>query len=244
MLCGKDFTITATGLLAFQPGITHPETPDVRRLADATPVLFETVDGPGEKPLYYMYRGVYFTADQSLFQKHQIRYDITVLLPGKMNREYIKTVGHVHPARATKAGSFPEYYEVLSGEAIYLLQRELTEGIEVLAIQAHTGDKVYIPPDFGHVTINPGREPLVMANLIEGNFSSLYGPLREKHGAPFYYVDLNGQGYFVKNPYYREPVTLKELNAAALPHPVTAVDAAKPLYEAMLTSPDSFDFLK
>lgn len=242
MLCDKDFTVAPNGLLSFRDGITHPAAPDVRKLTDATPVLFEKVDDSGERPLYYMYRDVHCTPDETLFCKHLIRYDLTVLLPGKIGREYIKTVGHFHPARTARKGSFPEYYEVLSGEAVYLLVRNLPDGVDVLAVHARAGDKVYIPPDHGHITINPGTVPLVMANLIESRFNSLYGPFREKHGAPFYYVELNGQGYFVKNKYYQEPLRLRELQAADLPQPVPETDCQS-LYEAMCTSPDCFDLL-
>ncbi|MDN5361726.1 MAG: glucose-6-phosphate isomerase, archaeal [Moorella sp. (in: firmicutes)] len=244
MLSGKHFTVETSGLLTFAPGVKAPE-PDVRRLADALPVLYAEVP-PSDRPLYYMYRGVYLDNDQELYQQHDIRYDLTVVLPGTIGKEYIKTVGHFHPLKPHSSETYPEYYEVLEGEAIYLFQKNNRSGDveEVMAIEAKKGDKVFIPPAYGHVTINPGDKPLVMANLIESHFSSLYGPFREKRGAAYYYLQgEDGKGDFVKNPRYQNSVALKLVAAPSLTQPVAAVKN-KSLYEAFVAEPEAFKLLK
>lgn len=244
MILGKHFTIEPSGLLTFAAGVLAPE-PDIRRLADALPVLYADVP-PSDRPLYYMYRGVCLENDRELYQQHDIRYDITVVLPGTIGKEYIKTVGHFHPLKPHSSETYPEYYEVLDGEAIYLFQKNNRSGDveEVMAVEAKKGDKVFIPPAYGHVTINPGNKPLVMANLIESHFASIYGPFREKRGAAYYYLEgEDSKGDFVKNPRYQNSAALKLVAAPSLTQPVSAVKN-KSLYEAFIAEPEAFKILK
>ncbi|WP_088552807.1 glucose-6-phosphate isomerase family protein [Calderihabitans maritimus] len=245
MIFGKDFGLTEEGQLVFYQEDIYEPKPAVRRLIDAGEVLFQTVP-LDDRPLYYMYRGVHWRQDREKFLQHDIRYDITVILPGLIGQEYIKTVGHFHPLKPQSSETYPEYYEVLSGEALYLLQKNNRRGEveEVLVVEAKKGDKVYIPPGYGHITINPGNEPLVMANLVEANFSSIYEPFAAKRGAAYYYIqNEKGQGEFVKNPYYQNSVALRMVAAPNLPQPTEAVKNAS-LYGAFIQQPEAFEFLK
>jgi len=99
---------------------------------------------------------------------------------------------------------------VLSGQARYIIQKAgATDGsIErALCIDAAEGDVVVMPPDFGHVTVNPGPEPLVMANWVASNFDSVYGDYKLRGGACAY---LLSTGELTTNPQYRDvpPVEL------------------------------------
>lgn len=244
MILGKDFTVEPNGLLSFAPEVSAPE-PDIRRLADAIPVLYAEVT-PTNQPLYYMYRGVCRKGDCELFEQHDIRYDITVILPGTIGKEYIKTVGHFHPLKPHSSETYPEYYEVIDSEAIYLLQKNNRSGEveEIMAVEAKKGDKVFIPSGYGHVTINPSNKPLIMANLIERNFSSIYGTMKDKHGAAYYYLEGdNGKGNYIKNTNYENSVGLKLIAAPSLEQPVSAVKN-KSLYEAFISEPEAFKILK
>jgi glucose-6-phosphate isomerase len=160
---------------------------DVRRLKDMKEMFLQTEEGLDV--LYYMFRGV------DLFDS--IRFDITVLLPGTVGKEYIKTKGHYHP------DSYPEVYEVIKGSALYLLQRseepyDLVD--DVIIVEAKAGDKVVIPPHYGHVTINSGEDVLIMSNLVSTMFSSIYEPYERKKGAA-YYITIDG---VVKNRNYEK----------------------------------------
>ncbi|MBC7347568.1 MAG: glucose-6-phosphate isomerase [Clostridia bacterium] len=245
MLLGVDFYLQASGLLAFAEGILAPE-PEVRRLADATAVLLDNVEPTGQ-PLYYMYRGVSHRDRAPLFDQQGIRFDLTVLVPGKIGREFVKTVGHFHALKPdAKDETFPEYYEVLSGEALYLLQKNSRSGDveEIIAVEAKKGDKVYVPPNYGHVTVNPGEDFLVMANLVAADFPSLYEPFRNKRGAAYYCIeDENGRTEFIRNPNYHNSVGLKLVPAPNLSQP-TEVVKNKTLYQAFLDHPEAFKFLR
>jgi len=236
------FFLNSNGLLSFAEDIVYPE-PDIRRLQEMRHVLFQGMDG--DTPLYYMYRGVFRQCDRDIFLSNNIRYDITVLVSGKIGREYVKTVGHFHPLKPNSSDTYPEYYEVLLGEAIYLLQKNSRSGDvdEIMAVEAQKGDKVYIPPNYGHVTINAGDTPLVMCNLIEKNFSSLYDPFGSKKGAAYYYIQGDSRkGEFVKNENYHNFVGLKLVAAPNLLQPVEGI-SNRTLYDAFINNPASFAIL-
>lgn len=245
MFLGKDFELQPNGMLKFAEHIIHPE-PDVRHFHDASNVFMDHEAKAENVPLYYMYRGVTVKDHLPLFRAAGIRYDLTIILPLRIGQEFNKTVGHFHPVKPNSSDTFPEYYEVLFGEALYILQKNSRSGEveEIMAVEAKKGDKVFIPSGYGHVTINPGETPLVMANLIESTFKSLYEPFAAKKGAAYYYIlNENGRGDFVKNPNYHNSVGLKILAAPNLPQPIS-VAREKTLYENFIAEPDIFSILK
>ena len=96
--------------------------PSVRTLDDMRCVLANP-DQSGNIPLYYMYRDLALTAgDRAYLREQNVRFDITVIPPGTVGGEYVKTKGHYHPLSPSGIG-YPELYQVLAGEALYHLQR-------------------------------------------------------------------------------------------------------------------------
>src|SRR5512137_2504958 len=107
-------------------------------------------------PLYFMYRDLARSGtDWQWLHEHRLRYDLTVIPPRDLCGEWIKTKGHYHPKNAAGVG-FPEIYEVFEGTAHYLLQSCTLD--DVVLIAANEGDLVIIPPDYGHITINPSSD--------------------------------------------------------------------------------------
>jgi len=146
-------------------------------------------------PLYSMYRDLSKSREDSRWLREQgLRYDLTVIPARTLCGEYVKTKGHHHPANG-KGVPYPEIYEVLQGEAHYLLQTRPADDVRL--VRAGPGDRIIVPPGFGHVTINPARETLVMANIVSTRFESDYSAYEELHGAA--YFELEGGG-LVKNP--------------------------------------------
>lgn len=174
---------------------------DVRWAFDLKPVLAYPDELKENFPAYYMFRDVYYSkSDYERIREHGLRYDITVIPPAKIGKEYIKTFGHYHPIAEDNL-SYTEIYEVLKGEAIYLLQKEENSVVvDVLAVKAKEGDKVIIPPNYGHVTINPSNKELWMANWVYRNFKSDYELYRFRRGACYYYTEDG----WIRNPNYGE----------------------------------------
>ncbi|HBT20360.1 MAG TPA: glucose-6-phosphate isomerase [Peptococcaceae bacterium] len=246
MRYGIDFTINKNGTLEFAENIKAPR-PAIRKFKDAAKVLYpyQKVE-PDKTPIYYMYRGVYRQGDEQVFRENNIRHDITVLLPGFMGQEYIKTVGHFHPKKPGSEETYPEYYEVLYGEALYLFQKNTPDGDveETFIVTARQGDKVYIDPGYGHVSINPGTTHLVMANLVADTFKSDYKPIERKKGAAYFYIKNNlGEHEFVPNPNYKNYPELKLIPAEEKDQPIE-IPEGKTLYKAFLEDPQKFSFLK
>ncbi|MBZ4687370.1 MAG: glucose-6-phosphate isomerase, archaeal [Clostridia bacterium] len=244
MLPGKEYCVSEKGSLKFSEGIIAPE-PDICRIKDALGVLYEKVE-PSDEPLYYTYKGVYKKEDIFIFAENNLRYDITVLPPGKIGREYIKTLGHFHPKKNNGTDTYSEYYQVLLGEALFLLQKNNLSGEveEITVVEAKKGDKVFIPPDYGHLAINPSEDFLVLANLASTESEEIFEPFQLKHGAAFYYIEgENGKGDWVKNPNYKTSVGLKMKGAPNLEQPVQMV-REKGLYESFLEKPQEFNMLK
>jgi len=182
--------------------------PDIRWLFDMSEVLYdqEWLKDQENMELYYMYRDLYMSrADKDRLQEFDLRYDITVIPPRMLGSEYVKTAGHYHPLVPGESVSFPEIYEVLEGEALYLLQNQ--DASDVVIVKAGPGDKVLIPPGYGHITINPSNKRLKMANFIARSFTSDYRPILDRKGGAYYYTS---HGY-VRNQEYASPGNLREV---------------------------------
>ncbi len=184
--------------------------PDIRRLSDMRDLLYdkEWARSAEDMDLYYMYRDLYLSrSDRDRLKEHDLRYDITVIPPKMLGREYVKTAGHYHPCVAGTNVTYPEVYEVLEGEAMYLLQNE--SATDIVCVEALEGDKVVIPPGYGHVTINRSNKQLKMANFVCRSFSSIYEPYKRLGGAAYYYTK-NG---FIQNTRYENPAPLRWVEA-------------------------------
>ncbi len=180
--------------------------PDVRTLYDVREVIAdrEWLETAENFDLYYMYRELARNEDELRhMRKFGFRYDITVIPPAKLGKEYVKTAGHYHP-KAPKADiSYTEVYQVLEGSATYLLQKAVSKGrvLDVAVVEAAKGDIVFIPPDYGHITINKCDKVLKMANWVCKDFSSLYEPVKLFGGGAYFLFESG----FVKSKLYLCP---------------------------------------
>jgi len=207
--------------------------PRTRTVAELRPVLADP--GCGEEdgaPVYWMYRSLARTdEDREWLEGAGIRYDITVIPPGDLCGEYVKTLGHYH-SRSPAGVEYPEVYEVLMGTAWYLLQdRGCTD---VVAMEACSGDQVVIPPGYAHITINPGRETLIMSNLVAEANESEYDPIVRCRGGAFYAMTSG----WVKNSRYPDDAQLRRES----PAPIPGAPAGASLYD-LLGRDDLLGFL-
>ncbi|MFS8570396.1 MAG: glucose-6-phosphate isomerase family protein [Thermaerobacter sp.] len=213
-----------------------PGPPDVRALEAMRPVLADpAAQGPAE--LYFMYRGAGPAAPQAGARRRGLRYDLTVLRPGLVGREYVKTFGHEHPA-APDGIAYPELYQVAAGRAWFILQDRRT----VLVIAAGPGDCALIPPGFGHVTVNVGPGPLVLANWVDGGFTSLYDGYRQRRGAAVYVEAGSGGPVLRSNPAYH-PAPAVRWGAPTPPDLVGLQEPGEPIFTAVCRDPDRFAYL-
>jgi glucose-6-phosphate isomerase len=177
-------------------------TPDIRHLDDMRGVLFdqEYAKTAGNLPLYFMYRGIK--------EENGIRYDITAVPAKMLGKEFVKTKGHYH------IGKYQEVYTVLEGQAIYLMQKKMSDSQiqDVYTVHAKKGDVIVIPSDYGHISINPSlTEELKMANWIASECKSDYSFFEKNQGACYYYViePESGQATWIKNEHYKNVPPLR-----------------------------------
>lgn len=232
-----------TGRLTFR-GELPAVDPAVRSLADMRDVLMNP-DAHGAAEQYYMYRDVGFAADRERLHNQGVRYDITVIPPGRVGHEFAKTAGHYHPLAPGATVTFPEVYEVVHGTAHYLIQSaaEPYDTVDDVAIlEVHAGEKVIIPPGYGHVTINLGSQVLVMTNLVEKDFKSIYGPYRDRRGAAYYCIqDEDHEAAFLENEHYDEVADPRMLPVEERPE--AGLRDGVPLYRAAVADPARFSYL-
>ena len=205
----------------------------VRRIHDLKDVLLDPPESDGDA--YYMFRNVCCPKDEEKFKEHEIRYDITVIPPKTLGREYIKTFGHYHP-EAKYGMAYPEIYEVLQGNALFLMQTR--DASDFTAVRAKKGDVAIMIPNYGHVTVNVGSGPLIMANLVSSGFSSEYEAVKEKQGFAWYYT----KDGWMKNPRYDEHPEIREVGPSPFPPDIYAFFVERPRFFEWLNRPWKVDW--
>lgn len=213
--------------------------PDVRELDEMRGLLLDTdfAQSAQNRPLYYMYRDLYHEEHRETIQEHDIRFDITVMTDSPLGRERVKTKGHYHP-EARNGVAYPEMYEVMEGTAHYLLQKKDNGGVEdVIVVTAEAGDKVIIPPGYGHITINVGDRPLKMANWVSTRFESQYQDMVEKKGGA-YYETIAGE--FVQNKQYDTVPDIRFAQPDDIPD--LRITQDEPMYN-LIETPNRLGFL-
>ena len=152
---------------------------------------FKSVKHPECFGVYDVYR--------RLKRKKDLRYDITVI-PGKMlGQEFPKTKGHGH-------SNVQELIWVLKGKAFYFAQKGKGNSIEdCYVIEAKKGDILTIPIGYDHLTINPSKNKLIMANWISEKAKYDYSLFDRFRGACYYYTNKG----WIKNKNYKKVPKLK-----------------------------------
>ena len=127
-----------------------------------------------------------------------LRYDITVIPPAKLGKEYVKTAGHYHPTSPRADVSYAEIYQS-TGRICYLSSAESREEGQDSGrscCRGSKGDIVFVQPDYGYITVNRLEKILKMANWVCRDFSSLYEPVKKFGGGAYFFLEDG----FVRNP--------------------------------------------
>ena len=237
---------TESNRLVFGPDVLQIE-PTVRYLHDMRDVLLNS-DAREPREVYYAYRGVCRKGDEELLEKLGLRYDLVVVPPGRIAREYAKTAGHGHEIMAGSCRTYPEIYFVLVGTAHYLLQKirwsnekAKPEVEDAYCVIARSGDVIFIPPDYEHVTINTGGETLIVGNWVGTNFKSVYERLERNRGACYYLINEAGKMQVLPNHNYS---LTGELSFRRPQYYLsTGFTKGEPAYQTVTNAPEKFGYL-
>jgi glucose-6-phosphate isomerase, archaeal len=189
-----DYMLPFTRMVNLQDGVIGGAVlVQTRRLSDLKGLFADTEAETalmGENPILYE---VYEASDNPAVAG-QLRYSTTILYPGKVGDEYFMTKGHYH-ALSDRA----EVYFCLSGEGYLLLQTP--EG-EINAQKMTPGAAAYVPPYWGHRTMNTGSEKFVFFAVYPADAGYDYATIAEK-GFASIIVERDGQPAVVPNPRHR-----------------------------------------
>lgn len=235
-ISGLDIKLEDIGL-AFDQN-EFPVEPKVRTYLEAKDVYLEKE--AEEQDLYYMYRCFEREEDRKKFEKSQIEYDLTLIKAGEIGLERIKTVGHYHDYVPNTEITYPEVYEVIEGEIDYLLQTKPdTEGhVNVVIVSAKKGDKIIVPPNYGHISINIGEIPAVSSNLQKLDLPETadYETVKLNSGGALY---RKGSDWVNNNNYVIS--SLKKVKPKEKPE--WGLEKEKPLYTSFIENPEKFGWL-
>ena len=155
-------------------GFFHDDAALDKAIAGGDPVAYEVTD--------------YRKAESDLC------FGTTVMMPGKVGEEYYMTRGHFHARRDRS-----ETYYTQSGEGLLLL--ESRDG-EVRTVDMRPNVCVFIPPDWGHRSINTGNGKLVFVWFCATDAGHDYGLIRER-GMRKLVVERDGRPTLVDNPNFQ-----------------------------------------
>lgn len=218
----------------------NPKKPELKDYKEYKSFFESKIDK--NKKLYYIYRNSSPSNFSKLFKEANLRFDLTLILQGRVGKEPIRTIGHFHK-KDKKTGKIPsEIYQVISGKAIFFLQSK--NGSKNFAVSRSKGEKIIIPPEFGHITINQSRKfPLLIANIfIDSKKDSDYSKF-EKFSGPEFYPAFKGEKIvFQKDKDYKHKSTIKKIvRYKKLPF---GISLKKSLLEDFIKNPEKFDFIK
>ncbi len=201
-----------------------------------------------EERMYEAYRNIRFPEHEDLLKRYDIRYDITAISPGTINGEFKKTSGHYHGYIADGSHPYPEVYEVIKGEIIFILQkshnfdRDEEPVIDDLkAVHVKEGEAVIIPPYYGHGSINPSNGVSMFSNLAVISCPLHYEPIRKRKGLAVYALKDKDSFQLVPNENYKHLPSVKLCRPVE--NPALGITFHSPCYNNFITRPEQYDFL-
>jgi glucose-6-phosphate isomerase len=202
--------------LLFGEGLNSPSY-CVRKMRDLDAVWANKVDGD-DQVIYRYTGGLHLKEDASKWTEANVIYGIVMFEPGVFGGEYVKSSGQYHPPTGPTNQATPEIYTVLSGTGHFLLQKAAPpyDKIEdVVMVEVEEGETFVVPPDYGHLQINPSSQPLVFSYAVMDNMKGVYDPFKKRQGAAFYEM-ADSQNRFKRNTNYDEGLQLRVVRATDL----------------------------
>lgn len=198
---------------------------------------------------YDFYKSIGRNNEREIFNTHGLRYDSTVIMSGCAGNEFKKTAGHFHCEIPGKKVSYPEYYQVIKGKAVFVMQKvdyEHTPGrmnvLDCIVAEVAAGQAIVIPPNYGHCTVNVSNETMVFSNLVAIDSKNFYDSVRHSFGMCCYIKKAVNNSYSIeKNDNYDfscEPKLVTPIENITL-----GILSNQPVYNEFLHSPQKFNYL-
>lgn len=192
------------------------------RTLDSIRASLRDPNSNGPSVVYSIAMDVGKNKDKDDLIKRNLLYGVVLYAKGKIGDEPIRSQGHRHAISLSCNASTPEVYEIFYGDAyIYMQENDLDNPGRCFAVHAKQGDKVIVPPNWVHATINanPNDYMCFGAWCVRDYGFDYVGVKKHKGIAYFPLVNKDNSISFIKNDNYlksnlivKEPRLYKEFN--------------------------------
>lgn len=196
---------------------------------------------------YRFYMNIMKKEDEKVFKERHITNGITIIMPGTVNGECRKNSGHYHQLCEGHHLPYPEAYEILHGEAMFLLQKAVgidTEKDAVLddvrAVVLKQGEKLIVPPNYAHCAVNIGKGFMAFGNLAIPCPLN-YEAIQKKCGFFAYVMKQNDTLILLPNSAYEKIPDIAIVSAKE--DLALGMDFHTPLYTSFVNDPSKFAYL-
>ena len=174
-------------------GLTPHDRTNIRKLSDMKGMF---LDAESERCILEKEDPIIYSFSERVLPEENghLQLATTSIRPGKIGDEYFMTKGHYHRRPDTS-----EVYLGLEGKGCLLIQT--AEG-DFESIDIQPGVVAYIPPYWGHRTVNTGSTPFVFFAVYPGDAGHNYGEI-EKTGFVKILVERNKKPFLIDNPKWK-----------------------------------------
>lgn len=219
--------------------VTGP-MPEIRYL-DSIRVSLRDPLCEGPEQVYAIAMDVARMQDREELQKRMLLFGVVTYAAGQLGDEPIRSQGHIHRISQHSGWSPPELYEIWQGKAIiYMQERVEDDPGRCFAVLASAGDKVLVPPGWGHATISADPEvPLTFGAWCDREYGFEYDEVRARKGLAWYPLMQDGQVIWQHNKHY-EPGRLQVITPGS--YAAFGITDA-PVYRQFIEDPARFQFI-
>lgn len=237
---GVDMTVHSSPLgFSYGNDVTGP-MPEIRTLDQIRPSLRDPqCEGPEE--VYAIAMDVARMQDRAELEKRMLLFGVVTYAAGTLGEEPIRSQGHVHRISLHSGWSPPELYEIWQGKAIIYMQEYVDDDPgRCFAVLAGPGDKVLVPPGWGHATISASPdEALTFGAWCDREYGFEYDAVRAHKGLAWYPLVQEKQIVWQHNTHYMpgrlQVITPRQYREFAI--------SDEPIYQQFIDDPARFQFI-
>lgn len=214
--------------------------PEIRRL-DQIRASLRDPDCEGPEEVYAIAMDVARLQDREELKKRMLLFGVVTYAAGRLGEEPIRSQGHIHRISQHSGWSPPELYEIWQGKAIIYMQEFVADDPgRCFAVIAGPGEKVLVPPGWGHATISADpQQPLTFGAWCDREYGFEYEAVRAHKGLAWYPLLQDDQVIWQHNGHYA-PGRLQ----AVTPRPYREFGITdEPIYQQFIDDPARFLFI-
>ncbi len=203
-------------------------------------------DGLKDEEVFRVYQTIRLLEDKELWD--DISFDIIVIQPGKLGKEYMKTIGYYRSV-AENGYRYPEIYQIAEGYVEFFLQQPSQSHDKIkdaVMIRAQRLDVVVIPPAYGLTLINPSEKKAIVTRLRAMETAEINDQYKQTHGECYYRIEEDKWDFnenYEEIPMLRLEKPQNKWKSLKRGIPIYSIYTYKPKIFAPLLEPDPADYV-